>query len=572
MAEIVVTLVVEEMLKKLVSLAHEGIDLALGLKGKLLKLNKSLTSIRAVLHDAEEKQGREESVKIWLQKLRDVAYEAEDVLDEFGYEVLRQKVEGITPRSKVSNFFSASSNPIAFRLHMGKNIKKINDELVEIKNEVAGLGLIIGRERAPQTSVSPVTHRFLDKSEQVLGRDSDVSQVINLLTVSSDDQVLSVVPIVGMGGLGKTTLAKLVVKEIENRKLFDKTIWVCVSQSFNEQIILGEILENLSAGTNIGGWSNLDTIVGQLTEKLQGKKFLLVLDDVWNEEIDKWERLKKDLSIVSGRNGNVIIVTTRKHQTASIIETSPTHRHKLKGLQDEECWSIIREIVESGNDKASISENLEVLGKDIAKKCGGVPLAARMLGGLMRNSKEERYWLSIKNNHVLDSVGNDTGILPILKLSFDHLSWYLKPCFAYCAMFPEDHRIDKEQLIQLWMAQGLLGTANDRSIAPRGIKCELGSAFKRSKGSGFEDVFPDAGLWSSGQTSFVVVYVGMVNRIPNTKLLKSEADEEIAYARNIDFRFVILCSGFHLQLGEADHGSINCPSLQIFASASFRQS
>ncbi|KAJ4848723.1 hypothetical protein Tsubulata_050509 [Turnera subulata] len=135
MAEIAVTFVVEEMLKKLASLALEGIDLAWGLKGKLQKLNDSLTFIQAVLHEAVERQGTEKSVKIWLQELRDVAYKAEDVLDEFGYEVLRQSVEGNTPSRKVSNFFSASSNPIAFRLHMGKKIKKINDELVKIKNE-----------------------------------------------------------------------------------------------------------------------------------------------------------------------------------------------------------------------------------------------------------------------------------------------------------------------------------------------------------------------------------------------------------------------------------------------------
>ncbi|KAJ4825351.1 hypothetical protein Tsubulata_016072 [Turnera subulata] len=443
------------MLKKLASLALEGIDLAWGLKGKLQKLNKSLTSILAVLHDAEEKQGREESVKIWLQKLRDVAYEAEDVLDEFGYEVLRQSVEGSTPS------------------------RKINDELVEIKNEVVGLGLIIGRERAPQTSVSPITHSFLEKSEQVIGRDGDVSEVINLLNISSDDQVLSVVPIVGMAGLGKTILAKLVVKEIKDRKLFDETIWVCVSQKFDKQRILGEMLQDL-LGTNNGALSNLNTIVSQLKEKLEGKKFLRVLDDVWNEKLQDWESLKNDLSIVRGSNGNVIIVTTRKQQAASIMETSPGRRHELKRLQDEECWSIIRKMVETGNDKASISGNLEVIGKDIARKCGGVPLAARMLGGLMRNSKEESDWSSIKNNPVLDSRGDDgddVGILPILKLSYDHLPSYLKPCFAYCAMFPEDHRIDKEQLIQLWMAEGLLRTTNEQSDAPEGgIKCEMASA------------------------------------------------------------------------------------------------
>ncbi|KAJ4850096.1 hypothetical protein Tsubulata_011595, partial [Turnera subulata] len=135
MAEIVLTFVVEEMLKKLASLALEGIDLAWGLKGKLQKLNSTLIFIRSVLHDAEEKQGRQDSVKSWLQRLRDVAYEAEDVVDRFGYEVLRQKVEGSSPSKKVSNFFSASYNPIAFQLHMGKKIKKINDELTQIKDD-----------------------------------------------------------------------------------------------------------------------------------------------------------------------------------------------------------------------------------------------------------------------------------------------------------------------------------------------------------------------------------------------------------------------------------------------------
>ncbi|KAJ4830446.1 hypothetical protein Tsubulata_043228 [Turnera subulata] len=102
MAEIVLTFVVEGMLNKLASFALEEIGLVWGLKGKLQKLSDSLTSIRAVLHDAVERQAREESVKIWLQNLQDVAYEAEDVLDEFGYEVLRQKVEVSTPSKKTN--------------------------------------------------------------------------------------------------------------------------------------------------------------------------------------------------------------------------------------------------------------------------------------------------------------------------------------------------------------------------------------------------------------------------------------------------------------------------------------
>ncbi|KAJ4847337.1 hypothetical protein Tsubulata_025163 [Turnera subulata] len=161
MGEIVLTFVVEQLLNKLASLALEEIGLLWGLKGKLQKLKSTLSSIKLVLRDAEEKQVRQEFVKIWMQRLRDVAYEAEDVLDEFGYEVLRQKVEGTSPSKKVSKFFSiSSSNPVVVRHHLGKKIKKINDELAEIKDEVGGLGLIsavFSTERAPQASVSQDT-------------------------------------------------------------------------------------------------------------------------------------------------------------------------------------------------------------------------------------------------------------------------------------------------------------------------------------------------------------------------------------------------------------------------------
>ncbi|KAJ4847334.1 hypothetical protein Tsubulata_025159 [Turnera subulata] len=188
-------------------------------------------------------------------------------------------------------------------------------------------------ERAPHTGAGRVvTDSILSKSEQIIGRDNDVSEVIELLNVSRDE-MLSIVPIVGMGGLGKTTLAKLVIKAVEEKSLFDKKIWVCVSQDFNIQRILGEMLENLEGRSMM---SNLDAIERRLQDNLEGKRFLLVLDDVWNKESKKWKSLKDCLSKVSGSNGNVVLVTTRSQETASMMETRPGGRHLLKGLGDEE--------------------------------------------------------------------------------------------------------------------------------------------------------------------------------------------------------------------------------------------
>ncbi|KAF2296369.1 hypothetical protein GH714_037590 [Hevea brasiliensis] len=317
--------------------------LAWNLKDDLKGLRESLTMIRAVLLDAEEQQTKREPVRLWLKKLREVAYEAEDVLDELAYENLRRKVE--------------------MQEQSGS----------EIKNEAMGYGLqVVTKDRImPQIDLDRVTDSVLD--DPVVGREADVSKIVNLLNCSNDQQVLTIVSIVGMGGLGKTTLAKLVCQEVMEKKFFDLKIWVCVSDNFDDQRILGEMLQTLNA--NMGGLTNKDAVLQELEKALEGKKFLLVLDDVWNEERA------------------------------------------------------------FGNGEASIPLDLECIGKEIAKKCRGVPLAAKVLD-------------------------NKDNVESVLKLSFDHLPPFLKPCFAYCSIFPKDFDIAKKELVQLWMAEGFLGSSS----------------------------------------------------------------------------------------------------------------
>ncbi|KAK9997570.1 hypothetical protein SO802_022256 [Lithocarpus litseifolius] len=149
--------------------------------------------------------------------------------------------------------------------------------------------------------------------------------------------------------------------------------------------------------------------------------------------------------------GNSIIVTTRSDKVAEIMETHP--RHHLEKLPDAECWSIIKKKVSS----IPLTPDLEAIGYDIAKKCGGVPLAAKVLGGTMARKKDKNEWLAIQNNEIWNYPHVSHEMLPILKLSFDHLpSPSLKKCFAYCSIFPKDYMIAKEELIQFWMAEGFI--------------------------------------------------------------------------------------------------------------------
>ncbi|KDP44704.1 hypothetical protein JCGZ_01204 [Jatropha curcas] len=230
MADIFLRFVVEGILTRLFSLITEKIILTWGLSDELKCLQQSLSMMRDVLQDAEEQQVTQKSVRRWLKKLEDVAYDAEDVLGEFAYEILRQTVEIQNQlEAKVSEFFPFSKSTrylkkAVFHVKMAHKVRDINESLDKIKREVADFGLrVTCADRALEGGLDRVTESVLDNSK-VVGRKDDVSKIVNLLTCFSNQQVLIVVSIVGMGGLGKSTLAKLVCKEGKEKKLFDVTI------------------------------------------------------------------------------------------------------------------------------------------------------------------------------------------------------------------------------------------------------------------------------------------------------------------------------------------------------------
>ncbi|XP_030925033.1 putative disease resistance protein RGA4 [Quercus lobata] len=457
MAETILSVVAEEIIGKLISVTTEQISLAWGFKEELTKLRDSLTTIQAVLADAERRQGSEEFVKLWLRRLKDVAYDADYVLGELDYEILRRKVEIRNQMKRKVCFFFSFSNPIAFRLKMANKIKSIHESLKEINDKANSYGF--ARASPVNANLEIIPNRETDSSldhSEVVGRGDHVSKIVDLLTGATKEQ-LYVVSIVGMAGMGKTTLAKQVYNDERVKRHFDRTIWVCVSDHFDDKRILREILELVTHTPN--KLENKTAILECLQKELQGKKYLLVLDDVWNEDLIKWDTLRSCLLGVNSNMGKIIIVTTRKSNVAEIMETLP--RCNLKRLSDDECWFIIMKKV-SCNE---ITPDLEVIGREIAKKCGGVPLVARILGGTMSCKKGKSEWLAIQNSKVWNSPLDNYGILPILKLSFDHLyPPSLKSCFTYCAIFPKDYEMKKEELIQHWMAEGFLQLSPGRSV------------------------------------------------------------------------------------------------------------
>nr|XP_023879230.1 putative disease resistance RPP13-like protein 1 [Quercus suber] len=403
--------------------------------GSLKKLKKLLRSANVVLVDAEDKQYTNPSVKEWLDELQHAVYGADDILDEIGYEALRRKVSGLIPTSVDS-----------FNTRIKSELEAILNELESLTKEKDDLGL---EKVAGGVPPRPLTN-FLPEEYGVFGRDNDREAIFQKF--ESDDAAVNgpcVVPIVGMGGIGKTTLARLIYNDKRVEEYFDLRAWVCVSENFDSFKIAKAIFEQVTSSAC--GFQDISSLQKEMKEKFMGKKIFLVLDDVWNESYDDSVELLKVFRC--GAKETKIIVTTRSEKVASNVLTVAAFH--LKQLSNEECWSLFEKHAFI-NGKASEFPILEDIGKQIVQKCKGLPLAAKALGGLLRCEQDPKEWTMILKSDIWNLPEEKNSILPALRLSYHYLPSHLKRCFTYCSIFPKDYEFTKEELVLLWMAQDFL--------------------------------------------------------------------------------------------------------------------
>ncbi|KAL1331622.1 putative disease resistance protein At3g14460 [Arachis hypogaea] len=198
--------------------------------------------------------------------------------------------------------------------------------------------------------------------------------------------------------------------------------------------------------------TELNTIQESLKEVLSGKKLLVVLDDMWSNNYDAWISFLKPFK--SSNGGVKILVTTRLDSIADMVKTIPTFHLSLLG--DDHCWSVFADHACLNSAEPHIRSALEVVGRKIVKKCNGLALAAQTLGGLLRARKEVANWEFILRSEIWELPKKDSGILPALRISYHYLPSHLKRCFVYCSLFPKDYEFQRDELVLLWMAEGLL--------------------------------------------------------------------------------------------------------------------
>ncbi|RHN66334.1 putative P-loop containing nucleoside triphosphate hydrolase, leucine-rich repeat domain, L [Medicago truncatula] len=414
----------------------------------LRQLKTTLLTLQVVLDDAEEKQIINPSVKQWLDDLKDAIFDAEDLLNEISYDSLRCKVENAKAQNKTNQVLNFLSSPFnTFYREINSQMKVMCDSLQFFAQykDILGLQTKSGRvsRRTPSSSV-------VNESVMV-GRKDDKDTIMNMLLSETDTSHnnIGVVAILGMGGLGKTTLAQLVYNDEKVQQHFDLKAWACVSEDFDILRVTKSLLESVTSRT----WdsNNLDVLRVALKKKSREKRFLFVLDDLWNDNYYDWGELVSPF--IDGKPGSMVIITTRQRKVAKVACTFPIHELKL--LSNEDCWSLLSKHA-LGSDEFHHSSNttLEEIGRKIARKCGGLPIAAKTIGGLLRSKVDVTEWTSILNSNVWN-LPNDY-ILPALHLSYQYLPSHLKRCFAYCSIFPKDCPLDRKQLVLLWMAEGFL--------------------------------------------------------------------------------------------------------------------
>ncbi|XP_026398393.1 putative disease resistance protein RGA1 [Papaver somniferum] len=465
MADAIVSFLIQELGSVIKQEIEQEVRLVVGVRTEVRRLQKTFETLQTVLNEAEQRQMNDASVKIWLDNLKNAAYGMEDVVDEWATEIrllqLEKKNHEVSSSFPCTLFFSCFKQT-ALRHKIGSRIKAIRETLDFIREEKDQFRFSTSERvrDGPQTIRTETSYIIVDPD--ICGRDYDKNIILNKLlgsgssTISyqnderSDPRIIS---IIGMGGLGKTTLAQLVFNHDSIKSHFEIPMWVCVSDPFDRTMVAKAIIrEATKKDTQTLEWNALHR---ELCDSIKGKKFILVLDDVSTKDPKKLDPLKHLLAL--GAEGSRMLVTTRNESVASSINS---WKYKLEKLSPTNSRSLLCRKAFCGYENKE-DPVLNKISFGISDKCCGLPLALSLLGSLLNKRIDEENWGRILNSKFWELKGFDHNqklLNPAFLLSYDGLSSSLKNCFAYCSTFQKDKKIKKRTLINLWMAQGLINS------------------------------------------------------------------------------------------------------------------
>ncbi|XP_058115323.1 putative disease resistance protein At1g50180 [Magnolia sinica] len=426
-----------------------------GVRDQVEWLEAEFRRMRCFLKDADARQDGDERVKNWLRDVRDVAYDAEDIIDNFTFKIASLRSVGYIRRCV---FFC--SELIAL-YKVGSEIERIKNKIHTISESRSTYGIENIGQGAETSSAGLSLQEWRLTSPNVeepdfVGFEKDFEALAVQLT--GGELRRCVVSVVGMGGLGKTTLTKRLYNTDSVKNHFHNHAWISVSQGYSARDLLQVIVRRWSVlSYRVVETMDIAEVRDMISEYLKHKRYLVVLDDIWTKEA--WDALKDAFPDMN--NGSRVVLTTRNKDVA-LHADAQSHPHELPFLNKEEGWVLFCKKTFPGRD-GSCPRELEELGGKIVGKCHGLPLAIVVIGGLL-SSKEPREWENVHKSISWQFVKGEVRIFGILSLSYKDLPYYLKPCFLYLGKFPEDYEFHTKELIQMWAAEGLLEERGEETL------------------------------------------------------------------------------------------------------------
>nr|ALO70192.1 NBS-LRR-like resistance protein [Oryza sativa] len=445
--------------KKLQEIITEEAILILGVKEDLRELQEKMEQIRCFISDVERRGMEDSSIHNCISRLKDAMYDADDIIDLASFEGSKLlNGHSSSPRKTTAcsglSLLSCFSN-IRVRHEIGDKIRSLNRKLEEIAKDK-----IFATLENTQSSHSVSTSE-LRKSSQIVEPNLVGKEILHAsrklvsLVLTHKEKKAYKLAIVGTGGIGKTTLAQKVFNDQKLKTNFNKHAWICVSQDYSPASVLGQLLRTIEVQ------HRQEESVGELQSKLEStikdKSYFLVLDDVWPSDV--WTNLLR--TPLHAATSGIILITTWQDIVAREIGVEKKHCVNL--MSPAIGWELLWKSMSIQEEKEV--QNLRDIGIEIVQKCGGLPLAIKVIARVLASKdKTENAWKKILAKNVWSMAKLPNEISGALHLSYDDLPQHLKQCFLYCIVFVEDWTIYRDDLIRMWVAEGFVEVHKDQLL------------------------------------------------------------------------------------------------------------